>query len=276
MLTQLQTAKLVHKMVHGSLDAKTMDVYQSIINPIDFWKEVKNTFEKTTAVYVDHPLNVNMNIVQQKWGVPIELYDMFLNSNTPISVPVLLHTHPPQQAVSFQLLPVLLEQNSLDHPQNLENQLLCARLCMQNRWSTKNLDPGFVFTIPIPEITAMWKIAYTHLPEDELFAVPPQYSYFSCAVKDVFEVVGQRFPNLLGKLMNVALQERVNSQRSWLVASAIEEWGVLWSQLTTQHWADVVLPLQEHNDNLLAPFKQRALIGSILQNTPQQDLKRKM
>lgn len=276
MLTQLQATKLVHKMVHESLDSKTIDVYQSIISPIDFWNEVKNTFEKTTAVYMDHALNVNMNIVQQKWGVPREVYDIFLNSYTPISIPVLLHTLPPKQTVSLKLLPVLLKQNSLKHLQNLETQLVCARLCMQNRWSAKHIDTNYVFTIPTPEIKAMWKTAYTHLPEGELFVAPPLYSYFSYAVEEVFEVVSHRFPHLLGKLMNTALQERVNSQLWWLVANAIEKWEPLWTQLTVQHWSDVVLPLQEHNGNLLATFRQRAFIGAMLQNTPQHDLKRKM
>lgn len=276
MLTQLQTAKLVHKMIHGSLDAKTMDVYQSLSNPMEFWREAKHTFQKSTAICDDHPFNVNMSMIHKKYGLPVEVYDLFLNTDTPVSIPILLHTNPPQQTVSLTLLPILLEQYPLDHPKCLENQLLCARLCTQNQWSTKKIAPGFMFTISTPDIMAMWKSAYTHLPESELFAVPAQCGYFSSAVEDVFDVVRQRFPHLLGKLMNVALQERVDSQRSWLVAHAIEQWESLWPQLSADHWTDVTLPLQEHNSNLLAPFRQRALIGSVLHDAPQHDTKRKM
>lgn len=276
MLTQLQTAKLVYKTIHSSLDAKTLELYQCLAEPMEFWREVKRTFQKTTALCADHPLNLNMETLEHKYGLPVKVYDLFLNSDMPVSIPILLRTRPPQQPVSLILLSVLVEQYPFEHPQYIENQLLCARLCMQNQWSTKNIDRDFMFTISTPDIMAMWKSAYTHLPESELFAVPAQCGYFSSAVEDVFDVVRQRFPHLLGKLMNVALQERVDSQRSWLVAHAIEQWESLWPQLSAEHWTDVTLPLQEHNSNLLAPFRQRALIGSVLHDAPQHDTKRKM
>lgn len=277
MLSELEHVKLVHRITHQMLDEKCTKMYTQVDNLDVFWSDVKQSVSSTRAAQVfygsneHYVLNGNLSALHKTVGLPKAVYDVFLTTANPVAVPMLLDTRAEDQAVSYELFEHLLTayDRKTEHALWSYNNILCAQISLSKHWTARNINSLHDMVITMSSLDEMWKEAYTHLPEDQLFICPDRLSRFSDSVVSVFPIVHNRCPQNLGKLMNTALEDCLSMKRDWVCERYLEEWSDLWAGLSFKNWQNVKIPDNEYVREFLQPYQDMAQQKHNIENAVQ-------
>lgn len=255
MLSTVEFSKLVSRTTTHVLDPILIGKYHQIQDPSSFWQCVKELLPKSVQYLGDlHPVNINMFALSQDNVIPPRVYDYFLNQPNAVMVPFLAQTLPDDQKITVDFLGPILERFDANNDlhQWRKNMLLAGQLSLKKQWGKSYTQEHVSFSYVA--LTDMWKETYTHLPEEILFQSSDKCVQFFLSLNEVFPIVQQRFPESLGKLMNLAIHDCVNTIPSWEGENHLKEWGGLLDQLSAQHWRDVTLPKKQYAKDIVEAF----------------------